>query len=112
MSDNFIYGFNPLVISRIVPKRFRRHGKTNLYYKILGKKHPIQRFFGLTKGYMFDGYTPAHVSIRGADNKELTYIVCRSNKHAEELSAELNEKLNNFLEELKSTKCMFGSQNE
>ena len=101
MSDNFIYGCNPLVVSRIVSVRFRRHFKTNLYYKILGKKHPILRFFGFTQGHMFDGYTPAYVSIRGGDNKELKRIVCRSNKHAEELSAELNEKLNNFLEDLK-----------
>lgn len=104
MENNLIEGINPLTISKITWRKFRRIGTHPSKLKYLKKKHPVSAFFGLYEADIYDGYYPPRVIIFGSNGQGLRTISCRNNDHAEKLCRELNEKLNSFVLTLKETK--------
>ncbi len=104
MSDNMIYNINPLIISKIRWRRFRRIGMHPSKQKYLKRKNPIRAFLGIYEGGLFDGCYQPTVEICGSDGTIVACIACISNDHAERLCNDLTVKLNEFLCSLKERK--------
>lgn len=98
--SNLICGINPISISSITYRRFKRYGPHPSWTKLMQKKNPIRGFLGLYNSGLFDGYCKPRVEIRGTDRAILLSIDCRSNDHAKMLCAKLNDQLEDFLTNL------------
>lgn len=98
--SNLIEGISPLVIAHIDHRKAFRYKKHPLWYKVMRKRHPILSALGMFEGDLFAHFQPAKVRIFANNGECILNIHCKSNARAEELSKELNAKLEEFLVKL------------
>lgn len=98
--SNLIEGISPLVIAHIDHRKAFRYKKHPLWYKAMRKRHPILSALGMFEGDLFAHFQPAKVRIFANNGECILNIHCKSNARAEELSKELNAKLEEFLVKL------------
>lgn len=91
-----IEGINPFTISQIDWIPGKRIGKHPMWFKLMGKRNPIRNLLGAYEGD-FGYFKRAEVRIAGSDGSILLTISCESNREAEDLFNDLNDKLDEFL---------------
>lgn len=102
MTDNLIFGINPLTISKIVMQKGFRYGMHPSMLKYLSRKNPIRNCFGVYEPCLFDGYSKPYVKIHGANGDTVKIISCKSNDEAQTLRDQLNDNLNEFLSDMRN----------
>lgn len=96
-----IRDINPLHISCISFKRFRREGKHTLYYRLARRKGWVYFLLAhLLHDTIYNFILPAEVLICGQNNV-LRRIKCKSNQEAQELCEQLNLELEDFIQSLR-----------
>jgi hypothetical protein len=101
-----IRGINPLHITCIVWKPYRRYGYHPLYLRLALKRSLwhgwLAKTFGNGRGnhYTPDDHIRMPTVIIEGQHRDLKRIVCRSNDEAHQLWTALNDELDNFYGEL------------
>lgn len=104
MSNNLIYGINPLVISKVTAKSGKRYGRHPSWTKVMRARNPIRGIFGFYNPDFFDGWHSAHVSVYGADGGYLKSFRCDSNEIAIELKKEIEQHVSDTIEKISCDK--------
>lgn len=108
MTTNLIAGVNPLVISVIEFKKFKRWGKHPMYYRTLKNSKSWKArlkywLVGHENNKLQNYVRTSGVYIYSSERTCIGYVVCKSNREAKEMCERLNHDLDDFLRQLKKT---------
>jgi hypothetical protein len=96
-----IEGINPLTISSIYTKPFKRFGNHPYRNRLARRKNPILWWLFNAGDFQINDFIPPSVVILGANGNIVKQIMCKSNDRADKLAEELNVQLESFVNSLR-----------